>query len=195
MVEPKEDTYIKQTTTTAMRGPGRAGEPRTAAGGRARAFASLAAVLSVAACAATRLGASEAAMTTGRDRASAGATVFQSSCARCHGDRGEGLSGAPAVLGPGALPEYPRDMDVNSVTTDPQQLQIQQQTRPQGAPVRDPFRTAADLVDFVKNHLPKPGLKSEDSNAVATFLLVVQGADVPATGLTADNAASVRIPH
>jgi hypothetical protein len=99
------------------------------------------------------------------------------------------------VLGAGALPEYPRDLTASNVTTDPQQLQIQQQTRPQGAPLRDPFRTAADVVEFLKTHLVKPGLKIEDNDAVVTFLLVVQGADVPSGGVTADNAGSVRVPH
>lgn len=151
------------------------------------------------ACAATQLGATEAQIATGRDRASVGATVFANECARCHGSRGEGLAGAHPVLGPGALPEYPRESGSGIATmTDPQELQIQQQTRPQGAPWRDPFRTAQDLYGFVSVHVPKSRravLKPDDYWAVVTFMVAVQGGAVPAGGITADNAASLPMPR
>ena len=76
------------------------------------------------ACAPTRIGATDAQLATGRERASAGASVFAAECARCHGQSGEGLAGAFEIFGPGSLPEYPRDMS-NAMVTDPQQLQIE----------------------------------------------------------------------
>jgi hypothetical protein len=151
------------------------------------------------ACGATRLGATDLQLASGRERATPGAGLFSAECARCHGEHGEGLAGSPAILGPGALPEFPRDLgNGNASVTDPQQLQIQQQSRPEGAPSRDPFRNAQNLFDFVKTHLPKSraaAVKPADYWAVVTFVVAVQGADLPAGGVTADNAASVLIPH
>jgi cytochrome c553 len=153
----------------------------------------------LAACAATQPGATDAQMALGQSRATTGSSVYANECARCHGQHGEGLASTPPVMGPGALPEYPRDLGTgNSNLTDPQQIQIQQQTRPQGAPWRDPFRNAQSLFDFVKLHLPKAraaAMKQDDYWAVVSFLLAVQGADVPATGVTADNAMSIAVPH
>jgi mono/diheme cytochrome c family protein len=149
------------------------------------------------ACAPLRIGATDAQLATGRDRASTGASVFATECARCHGQKGEGLASAFEIFGPGSLPEYPRDMS-NAMVTDPQQLQVAQQTRPQGSPWRDPLRTAQDLFDFVKVHLPKSHaaqMKPEDYWAVVTFILAVRGAEVPAGGINADNAHEFPIPR
>jgi hypothetical protein len=150
-------------------------------------------------CAATRLGATDAQLAVGQNKAATGSSVYTNECARCHGPRGEGLAGTSEVMGPGALPEFPKDLgNGNQAVTDPQQLQIQQQTRPQGAPWRDPFRTAQDLYGFVKVHLPKARaavMKNDDYWAVVTFILAVQGANVPPNGITADNAASIPVPH
>jgi len=61
-------------------------------------------------CAATQLmGASPADLARANDQAAAGATAFAAECAKCHGQRGEGLAGAPPLLGHGALPEFPRN--------------------------------------------------------------------------------------
>jgi hypothetical protein len=172
--------------------------------GAARLSAGCATVLwgvLVVACGATKLGATDVDLARARDQASQGAAVFSQECANCHGQRGEGLAGASAILGLGALPEYPRDYSGAGTTTtmtDPQQLQIQIQTRPAGAPSRDPFRNAQDLHDYTKVHLPKSrasALKEGDYWAVVTFLLAAQGAQVPPGGINADNARSISIPR
>jgi mono/diheme cytochrome c family protein len=151
----------------------------------------------VACGAATPLGASDAELARAHDQASQGTDVYTKECARCHGTRGEGLAGAPAILGPSALPTYPRDYSGTATTTDMQQLQIQQQTRPAGAPRRDPFRTANDLHTYVRNHLPKSraaAMHAEDYWAVVNYLLAAQGSTLPAGGVNASNAASVSLP-
>jgi mono/diheme cytochrome c family protein len=164
-----------------------------------RALASLAPALTASlalACSPTHLGATDAQLASAQSHAGAGAAVYSAKCARCHGTRGQGLADSPELMGPGALPEYPRDLGSSNVNvTDPQQLQIQQQTRPQGAPWRDPFRNAQDVFDFVKTHLPKGTVTPEDDWAVVTYVLTVQGAIVPQEGITADNAGTVAVPH
>jgi cytochrome c len=147
---------------------------------------------------ATQYGATDADFARGRSQASQGADVYAKECARCHGQRGEGLAGAPPVLGQGALPTYPRDYSTTSMTTDPTQLQIQQQTRPAGAPRRDPFRTASDLYNYVNNHLPKSraaAMQSRDYWDVVAFVVAVQGAALPQGGLDASSAGSVQLPQ
>lgn len=150
-------------------------------------------------CSTASLGATEPQLAKGRDRASAGADVFANECARCHGGRGQGLAGAPEILGPGALPEYPRSMSSGmQAVVDPDQMQIQQQTRPNGAPTRDLFRTTADLEAYVHNHLPKAratAMKDDDYWAVVTYMLAVQGADVPPQGIGPGNATTISIPR
>jgi mono/diheme cytochrome c family protein len=152
-------------------------------------------------CAATRTGATDADLARARDQASPGATVFSQECARCHGQRGEGLAGLSPILGPGALPEYPRDNSGpgGATMTDPQQLQIQIQTRPSGAPWRDAFRNAQDLYDFVSTHMPKSragALKPDDYWAVINFMVSVQeGSSPPPGGINASNARSISIPR
>jgi cytochrome c len=150
-------------------------------------------------CSTAGLGATEPQLAKARDRASAGADVFANECVRCHGKRGQGLAGAPEILGPGALPEYPRNMNSGmQAIVDPDQLQIQQQTRPSGAPTRDVFRNADDLHAYLHDHLPKSraaAMKSEDYWAVVTFMLAAQGADVPSEGIGPNNAASIPIPR
>jgi Cytochrome C oxidase, cbb3-type, subunit III len=147
--------------------------------------------------AATPLGATEADLSTARDQASQGAKVFSQECAHCHGDRGQGLAGASPILGPGALPEFPRDNGPSGVI-DQQQLQIQVQARPAGAAWRDPFRNAQDLEDFTSAHMPKSRaaeLKSEDYWAVVTFMVAAQGGHLPPGGIQAANAMTVPIPR
>lgn len=160
-------------------------------------IAALAAAIS--ACSASRFGATDVDLARGRDKASQGATVFAQECARCHGERGEGLAGASAILGPGALPEFPRDLSgPTSAIQDPQQIQIQVQTRPAGAPWRDPFRNAQDLYDFTSNHMPKARaavLTLEHYWAVVNFIVAVQGGKIPEGGINAANASTIPIPH
>jgi hypothetical protein len=155
----------------------------------------------LAACAASGpLGATNADLARAHDNASQGAVLFAQGCAHCHGERGEGLAGASAILGPGALPEYPRDNSGpgSATPTDPQQLQIQVQTRPAGAPWRDPFRNAQSLFEFVSGHMPKTetvALKPDDYWAIVTFIISAQGGQIPQGGINAGNATSTPIPR
>jgi cytochrome c len=150
-------------------------------------------------CATAQTGATEASLARARADAGPGATAFASTCSQCHGQRGEGVGAAPAVLGPGALPEFPRNAGGSGDPSliDPQQLQIEMQTRPAGAPSRDPFRNAQDLFRFVRTQMPKnrPGSLREDEYwAIVNFLLAAQGATVPPGGANRANAASIPIP-
>jgi mono/diheme cytochrome c family protein len=155
--------------------------------------------LSLCACTATKLGATDADFAKARAQASAGAVVFSQDCARCHGERGEGLAGASPILGPGALPLFPRDnSSPTAAIQDPQQIQIQIQSRPAGAPWRDPFRDAQDLNDFTSAHMPKSRaavLKPDDYWAVVTFIVAAQGGPVPPGGINPSNARATPIPH
>jgi len=151
-------------------------------------------------CAVTQLGATAADLARAQDQAAPGATTFAGECAKCHGQRGEGLAGAPALLGPGALPEYPRSAGSsgNSTFIDAQQLQIEMQSRPAGAAWRDSFRNAQDLYSFTSTHMPKlhaGELKQGDYWAVVNFLLAAQGASLPAGGIGPANASSIPIPR
>ena len=149
-------------------------------------------------CATTPLGAAPADLARGRDQFAQGATVYANECASCHGGNGEGLASAGAILGAGALPEYPRSAGAGDPTiTDPQLIQIAAQTRPQGAAWRDPFRNAQDLYTFMTTHLPKSrasALKDADYWSVTSFLLAVQGASLPPGGVDPANAGSIPIP-
>jgi cytochrome c553 len=150
-------------------------------------------------CASTQAGATADDLARARNQTAPGATTFANACARCHGQRGEGVA-APAVLGSGALPEYPRNNVSSGDPTlyDPQLIQIQAQTRPAGAPSRDPFRNALDLYSFTAKHMPKDRaaeLKDDDYWAVVTFLLAAQGASLPPRGIDPANAASIPIPR
>jgi hypothetical protein len=149
-------------------------------------------------CAVTQMGATAADLARARDQAAAGATTFAGECARCHGQRGEGLAGAPSLLGRGALPEYPRaGGSGDPAFIDAQQLQIEMQARPAGAAWRDPFRNAQDLFSFTSTHMPKEHageLKQGDYWAVVSFLLAAQGATLPAGGIGPANARSIPIP-
>jgi mono/diheme cytochrome c family protein len=150
-------------------------------------------------CASIPLGAQPADLARGREQFLQGGTVYANECATCHGARGEGLASAPAILGPGALPEYPRSTGPGDPTiTDPQLIQIAAQTRPAVAPWRDPFRNARDLYTFTTTHLPKSrasNLKDADYWAVTSYLLAVQGASLPPGGVDPANAGSTPIPR
>ena len=152
-------------------------------------------------CAATQLmGASPADLARANDQAAAGATAYAVECAKCHGQRGEGLAGAPPLLGLGALPEFPRNSGGSGDTgfIDAQQLQIEMQARPAGAAWRDPFRNAQDLFTFTSTHMPRMHageLKQGDYWAVVNFLLAAQGASLPAGGVGPANASSMPIPR
>jgi hypothetical protein len=150
-------------------------------------------------CATVPVGATTEDLARARDQAAQGAATFTSACAKCHGQRGEGLAGAPAILGPGALPEFPRNTGGvgDPTVTDPQLIQIQAQTRPAGAASRDRFRNGHDLYNFMGTHMARlraPALKDGDSWAVTGFMLAAQGASLPQGGVGPANAASIPIP-
>jgi cytochrome c553 len=158
----------------------------------------LGAAIFATACATSQMGATDADLARAKDQTAQGASSFSAECAQCHGQHGEGLGGAPPILGAGALPEFPRDNSLSGSANyqDPQQLQIQQQTRPAGAPRRDPFRTAQDLYAYVSVHLPKSraaAMKTDDYWGIVTFLLAAEGTTVPQGGVNANNASSVSI--
>ncbi len=151
-------------------------------------------------CAVTQMGATPGDLARARDQAAQGASTFSSECADCHGQRGEGLGVAPAILGPGALPEYPRNSGRSGdpALGDPQLLQIEAQSRPAGAAWRDPFRNAQDLYNFTSTHMPNKGhpgeIKPAEYWAAVSFMLAAQGASVPAGGIGPANASSIPIP-
>lgn len=87
-----------------------------------------------------------------------GQAVFADNCARCHGDAGQGARG-PRLVGPGAFPLHPR----------PEQ-QVRQQ----------PFRTAADVADFVTHNMPPDAaarrqISPDEYWAVLAFALDANG--------------------
>jgi len=151
-------------------------------------------------CAVTQVGATPADFSRAKDQAAQGEGVFTNECAKCHGPRGEGRGGVPALLGPGALPEYPRDLASSGdpSVTDPQLLQLEAQARPAGAAWRDTFRTAQDLYNFTSTRMPKGhagGLNPADYWSVVNFILAAQGATLPAGGIGPANATSIPIPR
>ena len=151
-------------------------------------------------CASTQTGATAEDLARAQGQATQGATIFTNECAKCHGQRGEGLASAPAVMGPGALPEYPRNTGSGGDMTslDPQLIQIQAQSRPAGAASRDRFRNALDLYNYTARHMPKTKaeeLKDGDYWAVVSYLLAAQGVSLPPRGMGPDNAASIPIPR
>lgn len=151
-----------------------------------------------AACSATQLGATDANVATARQKASLGAQVYEKECAGCHGQRGEGLSAAPPVMGASALPTYPRDQSANPAMAAGPAQPNQDTARPAGAPTRDPFRTAQDLYDYLSQRMPLPKsragtLKPDEYWAVLNFMLIAHGTPVPEGGVTAENAKSVPI--
>lgn len=152
------------------------------------------------ACAVTQPGPSDAHLAQARSRAAQGGAVFDRACASCHGPRGEGLAGAPPILGATALPRYPRDQAGVQLYQDPQQIQRQAQLRVPGAPSRIELVTALDVHDYLKVHMSlvrKPAsvgeLTDEEIWSIVNFLLIAQGSEVPEPGISPANAATVRI--
>lgn len=163
-----------------------------------RAFA-LCAGLALA-CSAAQYGATDAHLAQAKSASPKGAALFERQCAGCHGQRGESASSAPPILGEGALPEYPRARNVNADPTsgDPEALRLQAQSRPSGAPWRDPFRTARDLYNYVSKNMPpseaqREALSPEDYWAIVNFMLHAHGVTLPPEGVSEKNAASVKL--
>jgi hypothetical protein len=102
-------------------------------------------------------------------------------------------------MGEGALPELPaeRNYAMDPTAGDPASIRLRAQTRPAGAPWRDPFRTAQDLYGFVSKNMPLPEksagtLAPEQYWAIVNFMLLAHGAELPPEGVTPANAASVK---
>jgi cytochrome c5 len=149
---------------------------------------------------AAQYGATDANLARARSGSPSGAALFDRQCAGCHGQRGESASGAPRILGEGALPEYPRARNLNAdpATGDPESLRLQAQSRPAGAPWRDPFRTARDLHNYVQKSMPpsetaRAALSPEDYWAIINFMLLAHGVELPPEGVTEKNASSVKL--
>jgi mono/diheme cytochrome c family protein len=156
--------------------------------------------LALAACTVTPLGASDTGMAKARAQAAPGADLFDRNCASCHGRRGEGLTTAPPIIGPGALSKYPRD---DSPSANPAlfatNANIQQDSaRVPGQPSRGAFETAQDLFDYVSTRMPLPKsaagtLKPEEYWAIVNFMVIAHGLPAPSGGVTAANAKSVSL--
>jgi mono/diheme cytochrome c family protein len=149
-------------------------------------------------CAVTPPGASDAHLAQAKSRAARGAALFDASCAGCHGPRGEGLAGAPPILGATDLPRYPRDQGGLQLYQDPNQVQRQNQDRVPGVASRVEFVSAQDVQGYLKEHLGlvKAGasnLSEEDSWALINFLLIAHGSNVPNEEISAANARDVAI--
>jgi mono/diheme cytochrome c family protein len=151
------------------------------------------------ACSGLRYGISEADLTKSRAATPRGVALFAERCASCHGQRGEGRSSVPPVLGPDALPEYPREQNPNSglAAGDPEALRLKARSRPAGAPARDPFRTAADLHGYLSRNMPpddeaRAAITPDDYWALVNLVWLSRGASPPSEGITDKNAASVK---
>jgi mono/diheme cytochrome c family protein len=154
----------------------------------------------LAACAGVQRGATPENLSKAESAAPNGSALYKRHCASCHGERGESVGRAPRILGPGALPELPAERNVNAdpAAGDPELLRLRAQTRPAGAPWRDPFRTADDLYRFVSKNMPLPvdkagSLPPAEYWAIVNYMLVAHGVAVPAGGVNAENASSVRL--
>lgn len=152
----------------------------------------------LAACAATPLGATEGGIQTARQNVASGAAIYDRECASCHGKRGEGLSAAPNIMGPGALPTYARDPSTTQTIAVQPDVQQQQTLRPPGQQTRQPFRSAQDLYEFTSQWMPQPqarigSLKPEEYWAIVNFMLTAHGSTLPPGGITPQNAKDVAI--
>ena len=105
---------------------------------------------------------------------------------------------APAIMGPGALPIFPRETSLasNPALSDPNELQLREQSRPAGAPKREPFNTAQDVYNYISTHMPlraAGSLKPDEYWAILNFMLVAHGTAVPDGGVNASNAGTVKV--
>jgi mono/diheme cytochrome c family protein len=159
-----------------------------------------AAVTLAVACASAPRGATGATLARARSGSPDGSALFRRQCAGCHGERGESVTAAPRILGAGALPEYPQERNLNAdpAAGDPELLRLEAQSRPSGAPWRDPFRTAQDLYNYVSKNMPLPedragSLSAEQYWAIVNFMALAHGVLVPFEGVTGENASSVQL--
>lgn len=97
------------------------------------------------------------------DQAGRGEALYASGCAGCHGERGEGTDGRPALIGENTLPLAP----------------------PSGAETRKgEMKTAADLFAFIKSDMPPiaPGSVPDDEAWAIVAFLVKERGKAPAGG-------------
>lgn len=170
---------------------------RFTSGRRLRAVTLALGVVAIVSCAATQRGASDANVANANAKAGDGGKLFGQQCASCHGQRGEGLT-APAIMGPGALPAYPKESSLgnNPAFADPSELKLRESARPAGAPKREPFNTAQNVYDYISKRMPMKAagsLRPDEYWAILNFMLVAHGATVPAGGINASNAATVKV--
>jgi mono/diheme cytochrome c family protein len=150
-------------------------------------------------CSVTPLGATDGGIAKARVASPPGADAFDRECASCHGRRGEGLTIAPAVMGVGALAEYPRNDASSSDPAYATSAPIQgDSAHVPGQAKREPFHTAQDVYDYVSSRMPLPKsaagtLKPEEYWAIVNFLLIANGVAVPAGGVSEANAKSVAL--
>lgn len=106
------------------------------------------------------------------DQVAEGAPLYLAHCAKCHGPAGMGTDTAPPVVGKNALPLDPRP----------------------GAKLRKTrFRTAKDVLDFVRVNMPKdaPGSLSETQYAdILAFDLKANGVDLHGQRVNDSNAST-----
>ncbi len=96
-------------------------------------------------------------------------------CASCHGDHGEGNPKNPAVIGEKAYPEQaPATSKLRKGIT---------------------FKTAKDVLDFVKAKMPikQPGTLTDDEAAAVTSWMLSESKVNITAKLDASNAASVNL--
>ncbi len=104
-----------------------------------------------------------------------GAKLYAANCASCHGDKGEGTGGGPAVVGKAALPLDPPN-------------------KGKGRQVQ--FKTAADVLGYIKKAMPDdtPGsLKDDEYLDILAFDLKANGVDLGGKKLDATTAAQIDI--
>ena len=103
------------------------------------------------------------------------------------------------IMGPSALPKYPRDDPSSSGQAFASTAQAQQTaTRVPGQAMRGAFATAQDVYGYVSTYMPLPTssagtLKPDEYWAVVNFMLIAHGVAVPAEGVSEANAKSINI--
>lgn len=150
--------------------------------------------VAVMACAATQRGATDANLATANSKAAEGGKLFAQNCASCHGQKGEGIT-APAIIGYGALPEYPKQSSLAGNVNDPSELQLREWSRA-GTPKREPFRNAQDVFNYISQRMPLKAagkLRPDEYWAILNFMMLAHGAPVPPEGISSSNASKVPV--
>lgn len=111
----------------------------------------------------------------GEAQATAGAKLYADNCASCHGDKGEGSGGGPAVVGKDALPKDPP---------------------PKAKYRKVQFNTALDVAMYVQKNMPADnpgGLKPEEYWQIMAFDLKANGIDVSGKHIDEKTAADIKL--